>query len=251
MHCRFCGHQNEDDARFCTRCGSQLPTEGDRQSAREFSEASSTDPRPSWQQVAGTPASTTQSGPEMSAKNRRTRSTLRRVFRWVVISIGVLIGLIVLLSIIGLVSNDGEEEQTVALSQEPTNTPRPTITRMPTPTPLPTPAFEERWSQAEQITYDDLFRNNESHLGKTVRFRGEVIQVIEESVQEFQLRVNVTRGEYFWDDTVFLWYSGPRLLEEDLIEFVGIVNGLITYESIFGGSVTIPELEVISARIRN
>lgn len=66
---------------------------------------------------------------------------------------------------------------------------------------------------------------------------------------EFQLRVNVARGEFgFWEDTVFLLYSGERLLDDDIIEFVGTVTPLVTYKAIFGQTITIPGIRVIQAQ---
>ena len=60
----------------------------------------------------------------------------------------------------------------------------------------------------------------------------------------FQLRVNITPTEYGWEDTVFLHYpdAPERVLEGDEISFVGRVNGIITYKSTMGTSITIPEL---------
>ena len=90
----------------------------------------------------------------------------------------------------------------------PTRTPRPTSTsrptRTPTATPIPTPTFEEWKESAEEIPYRTLFRYAEQNAGKLVHYRGEVVQVLEDD-GDFQLRVNVTLGDYgFWGDTVFL-----------------------------------------------
>ena len=104
------------------------------------------------------------------------------------------------------------------------------------------------WDSAKVVGYDDLFRNNEQHVGSNVRFRGEVVQVIHAFGESYQLRVNVTLGEFFWDDTVYVHYEGPRLLEDDIINFVGRVDGLITYESIFGARITIPEVTALDVR---
>ena len=124
----------------------------------------------------------------------------------------------------------------------------PTVASESHPTEVPTPTFDEQKAASTQLSYDDLFRNNEEHIGKTIWYTGEVIQVIEGDEDEYQLRVNVTEGEIFWDDTVFLRYSGSRLLEDDIIEFVGRVNGLIAYEAVMGNEVTIPDITVIAHR---
>ena len=90
-------------------------------------------------------------------------------------------------------------------------------------------------------------------MGKRVYYRGEVVQVIENQ-GDFQLRVNVTPGEYgFWSDTVFLRYADApvRILEDDIIAFVGRMNGTLTYESVMGGDVTIPDISVLSLIIES
>ena len=44
-------------------------------------------------------------------------------------------------------------------------------------------------------------------------------------------------------------YSGARLLEDDIVEFVGEVKGLITYEAVLGNQITIPEIDSIQIRL--
>ena len=129
------------------------------------------------------------------------------------------------------------------------STPAPQPTATPIPTPSPTPTFEELKADSELVPYNNLFRNNEEHIGKRVWYQAQVVQVIEKGRDKYELRVDVTRGDYFWENTVFLFYSGSRLLEEDIIEFVGIVEELVTYEAIFGNDVTIPAIRVIDSRL--
>ena len=76
-----------------------------------------------------------------------------------------------------------------------------------------------------------------------------MIQVIDVGRDQYQLRVNVTEGQYIWQDTVFLRYTGSRLLENDIIEFVGSVVGLITYKAVLGNSITVPDISVVQAQI--
>ena len=77
----------------------------------------------------------------------------------------------------------------------------------------------------------------------------QVVQVIDEGNDKYQLRANVTRGEYGWDDTVFLHYSGKRILEDDIIEFIGTVEELLNYEAIFGQNITVPAIRVIASKL--
>ena len=132
----------------------------------------------------------------------------------------------------------------------PTRTPAPTRTPFPTLTPVPTPTFDELFELAQEIAYDELFRNNELHVGKEVRLVAKIVQVIANPDQsdEFYLRANVTPGDFIWDDTVFLEYTGPRLLEDDIVEMIGIVEGLFTYEAVLGNQVTVPHISVVKSR---
>ena len=127
--------------------------------------------------------------------------------------------------------------------------PTPTVT----PTPGPTPTWAQWKESAEEIPYDDLFRYAEDHEGKRVYYRGSVMQVME-SGGRARLRVNVTPAGFgFYIDTVYLRYADPpvRVLEGDLIEFVGKMNGTHTYESILGANITIPDLTVMSLIINS
>ena len=156
---------------------------------------------------------------------------MRRFLKWGSIGCGGLIALIVIVVIIAALSaGSGNGEKTEV---------SPTLTAM---------DWNTLKNTAEIVSYDGLFRNNEEWKGKQVYYKGKIIQVIEGSGNKYQFRANVTKGEFSWDDTVFLRYSGERLLEDDIIEFVGRVNGLIKYEAIFGNEVTIPDITIIQSR---
>lgn len=100
-------------------------------------------------------------------------------------------------------------------------------------------------AQCQDISYDELARNPDTYEGQYVKFTGEVIQVQEGILNVF--RINVTEDEYgFWDDTVLVYYmygdGESRILEDDIVTFYGKYNGLETYESILGQSITIPSV---------
>lgn len=155
---------------------------------------------------------------------------MRKILKWTAIICGGLIGLIVVVSIIGSLSNSGSDSQVDV---------DPKMVAM---------NWNTLKNTAERVSYDELFRNNEQWEGKQVYYEGKIIQVIEGSGDKYQLRANVTKKEYSWADDVFLRYSGDRLLEDDIIEFVGRVNGLLMYESIFGQKITVPDITVIQSR---
>ena len=77
-----------------------------------------------------------------------------------------------------------------------------------------------------------------------------IVQVITvpDKNNQFVLRGNVTRGTYSWDDAVLLDYAGPRLLEDDVVEVVGTVTGLFTYEAVLGNEVTVPHIRVVASQ---
>ena len=108
-------------------------------------------------------------------------------------------------------------------------------------------ALETLKSEAQAISYKDLARNPDTHMDKSVKYTGEVIQVQEDSGL-VGLRVNITKDDYgFWDDTVYVIYSQDilpsRVLEEDIITFYGTSKGLLTYETVMGSTMTIPQID--------
>lgn len=116
----------------------------------------------------------------------------------------------------------------------------------PTASAVPTPVltFAELKANASIVTYEELYRNNETYQGDLVYLKGEVIQVVADgNSDDYELRVAVTQSEYGYDDPVYVQYTGPvRLLEDDIVEIVGNVKGLRSYRSVLGGRITIPEI---------
>lgn len=104
---------------------------------------------------------------------------------------------------------------------------------------------------ATEVTYDDLFRNNESYIGDVIYCRGKIIQVQEQLFSGYVWRVATERNEYFGyiGDNLWVNYNGPRFLEGDIIDLCGKVKGLRTYSSIFGQQVTIPEIDALGVSL--
>ena len=121
----------------------------------------------------------------------------------------------------------------------------------PAQTPTPTPTFDELSQTAKRVSWEELYRNNETYLDELVYLKGEVLQVIADGNSDrYELRVAVAEadGGYDFAEVVFVRYEGTeRLLEDDVVEIVGNVEGLHTYFSL-GGPQTIPE--ITDAKIR-
>ena len=95
--------------------------------------------------------------------------------------------------------------------------------------------------------YKNIARDPHLYQGKMARFTGKVIQVME-SGNSVVLRVNVTKSTYGYNDTVFVTYTKKssqesRILEDDIVTLYGTLEGLKSYETIFGATVTIPAME--------
>lgn len=112
------------------------------------------------------------------------------------------------------------------------------------------------------ISYSSLARNPDSYKGKDYTFTGEVIQVLNGSNNQIDLRVNVTpkRYEYidetYYEDTIYVTYqysssAESRILEEDIITIYGSFAGIYEYESVMGSQVSVPLINAMYIDIKN
>lgn len=97
----------------------------------------------------------------------------------------------------------------------------------------------------KHIAYKELARNPDAYNGTNVIFTGQVIQV-QESGNTVNLRVNVTKNTYGYEDTVLIQYDksivSGRVLDDDIITFSGMSMGLLTYKTVMGADMTIPQI---------
>ena len=103
---------------------------------------------------------------------------------------------------------------------------------------------EEYRAECKLYYYDDVFRNPDNYEKKLAKFTGEVVQVIHKG-DKLQLRVNVTKGAYGYEDTIYVFYDASgksNILEGDIVTIYGELRGLITYESVSGVDITIPRI---------
>ncbi len=105
----------------------------------------------------------------------------------------------------------------------------------------------KKWFKEHCKTYDykKLARKPSSYEGKRIKISGRVLQVQESSgwVSRTVMRV-ATKGN--WDNVFYVTIYGKlstRILEGDRVTLWGEYGGLKTYETILGGSVTIPQME--------
>ncbi|MFA5302979.1 MAG: hypothetical protein WC393_00390 [Candidatus Nanoarchaeia archaeon] len=100
----------------------------------------------------------------------------------------------------------------------------------------------------DEISYNNLMRYEEDYKNDLLYFRGKIIQVSEIANSIYQLRVNTKLSNYaymentYTDDTIYVFYHGNRLLEDDIIDIYGIYDGIYSYKAILGNTVSIPSI---------
>ena len=108
-------------------------------------------------------------------------------------------------------------------------------------------SFYKNWykDKCSTVSYKNLARNPSKYEGRKVKFTGKVLQV-QESIWGNVYRIG-TGGWRYYDDVLYVTYNASsmksRILEDDMVTLWGKADGLRTYQSILGASITIPEIE--------
>ena len=92
------------------------------------------------------------------------------------------------------------------------------------------------------VSYDDLMRNNENYVDKIVNYEGKIIEATNIFSDTYVLLIGLDKPYYF-DDIVYVNYAGPRVLEDDIVEFWGKVIGIKEYTAVLGNTIAIPEID--------
>ena len=102
--------------------------------------------------------------------------------------------------------------------------------------------------QCETVRYEDVARNPDKYEGRNITFTGEVFQIEEkDSLIGFIIHQDNSEKLFSNDSwaAVYMRKQGEgRILERDHIKVYGKCGGLVTYENIFGGNVTVPSIQV-------
>lgn len=108
---------------------------------------------------------------------------------------------------------------------------------------------EEKLGYETGITYENLARDPEIYKGKKVKFTGKVLQVIEST---FSTEIRLATKENSWggyiDDVIYLVIDNAlimsRILDNDIITIYGVSDGLYSYMTVMGATMTIPKVDV-------
>ena len=95
------------------------------------------------------------------------------------------------------------------------------------------------------LEYDTLLRSNEEYVNSIVYYKGEVVDVVHRWDDTYQLFITLDTDELFSSDWLAVHYTGPRILEDDLVEVYGVVNGLYKYKTVRGDQNIVPEIDAL------
>lgn len=106
----------------------------------------------------------------------------------------------------------------------------------------------------ETYDYKELARSAKDMVGNKIKITGQVVQVVSENENiPSEYRMAVTKDEYgLWDDYVYLNYTlkdKERLIEDDIVTIYGEITGEVTYTTVLGGKVTVPEITGVYMKI--
>jgi Zn finger protein HypA/HybF involved in hydrogenase expression len=115
----------------------------------------------------------------------------------------------------------------------------------------PTLTVAEIRSQAQSIPFASLMRNPATYKNTIVTFRGKIVQVQNIYGDSYILRIATKNQEYlgYFDDVIYVDYTGERLLEGDIVDVWGKSVGLKSYAAVLGNEVTIPEINALHVEI--
>ena len=110
---------------------------------------------------------------------------------------------------------------------------------------------EDYIASCEEYTYEEIARNAESFVGKKVKFKGEIQQVVYDSEDgSSEYLISVTEDEFeFWTDNIYVTLvakeNDSKFLDFDIVTFYGEVSGEEEYTSILGENIVIPSVTAV------
>jgi len=120
------------------------------------------------------------------------------------------------------------------------NSPSPTLTPVITPVSL-----DQIKNSALIPPYTTLFKNINSYKGKVVYFRGKVLQLVSNGNNQYDLRIGTQEPDYN-NNVIYVHYAGnPMVIEDEIVDVWGTVNGVADYNSVSGTTISIPEVTAI------
>ena len=95
----------------------------------------------------------------------------------------------------------------------------------------------------ETVNYTDVERNPSQYKGKDILVKGKVIQVSEGLFNSITMRVDQGNDKIWYVTYQRSDEKEPRILENDQLTFYGTCDGVETYRTVLGSSVTVPSIK--------
>lgn len=206
-YCSNCGKEINSDAEFCINCGKML-------------------------------------NPTQNKIKRKVKINI-----WIKIVIAAC-SVMTILIIIAFVDNVNKSNNLMESENNLLNSEQPKESETKKNTKSKEEIIQSYKNNCQEYSYENIFRYAEDYDGKYAKFTGEVVQIMDAaylSLESYVLRVNITKDEYgYYEDTIYVTYlpmeESTRILEDDIVTIYGILDGLETYKTIFGGTETIPSI---------
>lgn len=94
------------------------------------------------------------------------------------------------------------------------------------------------------VTFEELARDKDALKGEKITVTGEIIQVYDDTY-----RLNITKDDYGYEDAIVFELDSDSLseniLEDDIVTIWGESKGFMTYESVIGQEITVPDIRAV------
>lgn len=247
--CDICGHLNDNTQLFCGQCGNKLtntppPNQFSQQPPIQNNPQQNTNyqynnnPQRAYYQPPNNGYNPQQQYPPIIVEKKKPHGCLITLAVF-----GIIFLLIIVLgSCLASTGETNEAAKTTSAASSENET-----------TKSPKEAKADFIKSCESFTYKEIARNPNKFMNKHAKFKGEVIQIVEYG-NDITLRVNITAEEnsyaesgFTYSDTIYVEYTRKdenesRILEDDIINIYGTLNGIKDYSSILGSQVSCPYL---------
>ncbi len=235
-YCPNCGEKVDEESRFCKYCGTRLVYEPEAEVQHKST------------------VQTYEIQPETKGDIGVGKGCLMS-FIGIIVAVGIIITIVIIVASNYNADPGTDNNYDTAIESETesgteSNTEPETAVES---SPYAELTEEEYKAACAEYSYEEIFRNPNAHDGELAKFKGEVVQVMESSVLGVPVtyfRINVTAQKYdyidavLYTDTIYALYFPPsgdgRILENDIVNIWGELDGLETYTAIAGNEVTIP-----------
>lgn len=273
MKCSKCGHECQDNAKFCEECGQPFASDEVQKNSNENNICKeNTFTYVDNKLTSGNAASADESANKKEnnftyqdeklavvnntsnlSNTKISKNKNKGCLRVFIIIAAIIFAIIIIVAISNTSNNDDSTSETISSTYNQKTTRETTTTETTTETTTKSAKElakekQEYIDSCEKISYKELDRYSDEYEGKRVQFTGEVIQAINSysgAIAEY--RIDVTKSEYgYYSDTIYVVYfpdeDSTKIIEDDIVTFYGIYSGLYTYESTMGKTVTVPKV---------